>query len=82
MTHGNELAENLFSVCDQTWSQWKMNSANLFCRSLTLLNTMSRRSRSPPSSPPPQKKPKFDYLTAEDYKNGIFLAPMVRSGAC
>ncbi|KAF9469624.1 tRNA-dihydrouridine synthase 2 [Collybia nuda] len=42
---------------------------------------MSRRSHS--SSPPPRsaKRTKIDHLTSEDFKNGVFLAPMVRSGA-
>jgi hypothetical protein len=43
---------------------------------------MSRRPRSPEISPQPLKKQKLDHLTSEDYKNGVFLAPMVRSGAC
>lgn len=47
---------------------------------------MSRRSQppSPESSPRIAKKPRLEYppLTAEDYKNGLMLAPMVRSGAC
>ncbi|KXN85685.1 tRNA-dihydrouridine(20) synthase [NAD(P)+] [Leucoagaricus sp. SymC.cos] len=42
---------------------------------------MSRRSRSPEPSPRPFKKQKLDHLTSDDYKNGVFLAPMVRSGA-
>ncbi|KZT02205.1 FMN-linked oxidoreductase [Laetiporus sulphureus 93-53] len=46
---------------------------------------MSRRahSSSPPSSPRLAKRPRLDFepLTSEDYKNGIVLAPMVRSGA-
>ena len=44
-------------------------------------NTMSRRSYS--SSPPPRatKRPKLEHLTSEDFKDGVFLAPMVRSGA-
>ncbi|KAL4250289.1 tRNA-dihydrouridine(47) synthase [NAD(P)(+)] [Abortiporus biennis] len=51
---------------------------------------MSRRSRSP--SPHPSKRQKLDHeqasssallppLTPDDYKNGVMLAPMVRSGA-
>ncbi|PFH49058.1 hypothetical protein AMATHDRAFT_76421 [Amanita thiersii Skay4041] len=42
---------------------------------------MVRRSLS--ASPPPRsvKRPKFEHLTKEDFKNGVFLAPMVRSGA-
>ncbi|KAJ8474244.1 hypothetical protein ONZ51_g7357 [Trametes cubensis] len=46
---------------------------------------MSRRSRppTPDSSPRISKKPRLEYppLTADDYKNGLMLAPMVRSGA-
>ncbi|EIW63776.1 FMN-linked oxidoreductase [Trametes versicolor FP-101664 SS1] len=46
---------------------------------------MSRRSQppTPESSPRIAKKPRLEYppLTAEDYKNGLMLAPMVRSGA-
>ncbi|KAI6136176.1 hypothetical protein F5141DRAFT_1185231 [Pisolithus sp. B1] len=38
------------------------------------------------SSPPPDneraaKRPKLDHLTSDSFKNGVFLAPMVRSGA-
>ena len=47
---------------------------------------MSRRSQppSPDSSPRATKRPRLEYgpLTSEDYKNGLMLAPMVRSGAC
>ncbi|KAI0829074.1 FMN-linked oxidoreductase [Trametes gibbosa] len=46
---------------------------------------MSRRSQppSPESSPRIAKKPRLEFspLTSEDYKNGLMLAPMVRSGA-
>nr|VWO96796.1 Uncharacterized protein [Ganoderma boninense] len=46
---------------------------------------MSRRSHpsSPDSSPREAKRQKLEYapLTADDYKNGLMLAPMVRSGA-
>jgi hypothetical protein len=49
------------------------------CRSL--LSKMSRRTHSPELSPRAQKKQKLNHLTSEDYKNGVFLAPMVRSGA-
>ncbi|EMD30861.1 hypothetical protein CERSUDRAFT_163673 [Gelatoporia subvermispora B] len=45
---------------------------------------MSRRSRSPsPGSERLAKRPRLEYspLTPEDYKNGVVLAPMVRSGA-
>ncbi|KAI0652721.1 FMN-linked oxidoreductase [Trametes meyenii] len=46
---------------------------------------MSRRPNppSPDSSPRIAKKPRLDHppLQAEDYKNGLMLAPMVRSGA-
>lgn len=41
---------------------------------------MSRRPYSA-SPPPPAKRPRIDHLTSEDFKNGVFLAPMVRSGA-
>ncbi|KAF8641008.1 hypothetical protein AX17_000653 [Amanita inopinata Kibby_2008] len=42
---------------------------------------MTRRSHS--ASPPPRsaKRQKFQHLTSEDFKDGVFLAPMVRSGA-
>ncbi|KAF7436215.1 hypothetical protein PC9H_003042 [Pleurotus ostreatus] len=39
----------------------------------------SSRSASPAQRP--AKKPKLSHLTSDDFKNGIFLAPMVRSGA-
>ncbi|TFY63686.1 hypothetical protein EVJ58_g3109 [Rhodofomes roseus] len=46
---------------------------------------MSRRSHSPsaPASPRLAKRPRLDFepLTSEDYKDGLMLAPMVRSGA-
>ncbi|KAL6307795.1 hypothetical protein BKA93DRAFT_727023 [Sparassis latifolia] len=46
---------------------------------------MSRRpsSSSPTSSPRLAKRPRLEYepLTPDDYKNGIMLAPMVRSGS-
>ena len=46
---------------------------------------MSRRERSSSAPPSPReaKRPRLETpLTSEDYKNGIMLAPMVRSGAC
>ncbi|CAA7268086.1 unnamed protein product [Cyclocybe aegerita] len=46
-----------------------------------LASFMSRRSHSTSPSPRPQKRAKLDHLTQEDFKNGVFLAPMVRSGA-
>ncbi|KAJ7222876.1 hypothetical protein B0H12DRAFT_1031152 [Mycena haematopus] len=42
---------------------------------------ISRRSHSRSPSPRAPKRAKFDHLTPEDFKNGIMLAPMVRSGA-
>ncbi|KAH9486433.1 tRNA-dihydrouridine(20) synthase [NAD(P)+] [Psilocybe cubensis] len=48
---------------------------------ISKLLSMSRRSLSPSSSPRPSKRAKMDHLTKEDFKNGVFLAPMVRSGA-
>jgi hypothetical protein len=44
---------------------------------------MTRRSLSspPPSHLPNIKRPRLDGLTPDDYKNGVMLAPMVRSGA-
>ena len=47
-------------------------------------NSMSRRSHSVSPPPPPPKRPRRsrdDHLTSDDFKNGVFLAPMVRSGA-
>ncbi|KAH8835011.1 hypothetical protein DL96DRAFT_1693606 [Flagelloscypha sp. PMI_526] len=41
---------------------------------------MSRRSVSH-SPPPPSKRAKISHLTSEDFKGGLMLAPMVRSGA-
>ena len=43
---------------------------------------MSRRHLSSSPSPRAYKRTKLDHLTKEDFKNGVFLAPMVRSGAC
>ncbi|KAF8913201.1 hypothetical protein CPB84DRAFT_1841593 [Gymnopilus junonius] len=43
---------------------------------------MSRRTHSTSPTPTrPPKRPKLDHLTKDDFKNGVFLAPMVRSGA-
>jgi len=43
---------------------------------------MSRRSLSASSSPPRDiKRPRIAGLTPDDYRNGVMLAPMVRSGA-
>ena len=48
-------------------------------------SSMSRRSHpsSPDSSPRVVKRQKLEYapLSTDDYKNGLMLAPMVRSGA-
>lgn len=48
-----------------------------------LVHTMSRRSlsASPPLRAPKRPKLDDDRLTLDDFKNGVFLAPMVRSGA-
>ncbi|KAL5519406.1 DUS2 [Sanghuangporus vaninii] len=40
-----------------------------------------RPSPSPPSSPRPLKRQRLDHLTSESFKNGVMLAPMVRSGS-
>lgn len=47
-------------------------------------STMLRRphSTTPPASPRISKKAKLDHLSPDSFKNGVFLAPMVRSGAC
>ena len=42
---------------------------------------MSRRSHSASPGPRDAKRPRLDYLTPDDYRNGVMLAPMVRSGA-
>ncbi|KAF9011140.1 hypothetical protein BDQ17DRAFT_1387602 [Cyathus striatus] len=42
---------------------------------------MTRRSLSASPSPREAKRQRIDHLTKEDFKNGVFLAPMVRSGA-
>lgn len=49
-----------------------------------LRSLMSRRASSstPPTSPKPAKRQRIEHLTAESFKNGVMLAPMVRSGAC
>ena len=54
---------------------------------LSLTCTMSRRpiSTSPAPQNDPQRAPKrqrLDHLTPESFRNGVFLAPMVRSGVC
>ncbi|KAH8119724.1 FMN-linked oxidoreductase [Phellopilus nigrolimitatus] len=38
-------------------------------------------SSSPPSSPRPAKRQRTEHLTSESFKNGVMLAPMVRSGS-
>ena len=55
----------------------------------SIIFKMTRRSRSPSptlevTSPRLAKRPRLDFtpLTPEDYKDGVMLAPMVRSGAC
>jgi hypothetical protein len=50
-------------------------------RLFSLIAFMSRRSHSASPSPRLSKRAKPDHLTNEDFKNGVFLAPMVRSGA-
>ena len=50
-------------------------------RLFSLIAFMSRRLHSASPSPRPSKRAKPDHLTNEDFKNGVFLAPMVRSGA-
>jgi hypothetical protein len=44
---------------------------------------MSRRAHSTTPEPRPAKRPRGDArpLTSDDYKDGVMLAPMVRSGA-
>lgn len=42
---------------------------------------MSRRSFSSSSPPRDIKRPRIAGLTPDDYRNGLMLAPMVRSGA-
>ncbi|KAJ7838738.1 hypothetical protein B0H14DRAFT_2361438 [Mycena olivaceomarginata] len=42
---------------------------------------ITRRSHSRSPSPRAPKRTKFAHLTPEDFKNGVMLAPMVRSGA-
>jgi hypothetical protein len=72
-------------VTGQAADQLIMNSASLrkFYLSLrSVLFKMSRRPHSPEPLSKSVKKQKLDNLTSEDYKNGVFLAPMVRSGAC
>jgi len=56
-------------------------SSRRYSPTFTTFGTMLRRSHS--SSPPPRatKRLKLEHLTSEDFKDGIFLAPMVRSGA-
>ncbi|KAJ6604943.1 tRNA-dihydrouridine synthase 2 [Mycena sp. CBHHK59/15] len=51
------------------------------CKVANIAAAMSRRSHSLSPSPRPPKRTKIDHLTSEDFKNGVFLAPMVRSGA-
>ncbi|KAF8079156.1 hypothetical protein FPV67DRAFT_99797 [Lyophyllum atratum] len=53
----------------------------MFCSLPLTLRTMSRRSLSTSPAPRASKRARIDHLTSEDFKNGVFLAPMVRSGA-
>jgi hypothetical protein len=68
--------------------------ALFFCSSRNYINLrthpifgffeMTRRphcSASPSESPRLSKRPKLEHLTSQDFKGGVFLAPMVRSGA-
>ncbi|TEB38673.1 tRNA-dihydrouridine synthase 2 [Coprinellus micaceus] len=57
-----------------------MNWAKDLARSVKNILDMSRRSRSVSPSSRTTKRQKVDHLTKESFKNGIFLAPMVRSG--
>ncbi|KAJ7665658.1 hypothetical protein B0H17DRAFT_288426 [Mycena rosella] len=50
-------------------------------RVANITSIMSRRSHSRSPSPRAPKRTKIDHLTSEDFKNGVMLAPMVRSGA-
>jgi tRNA-dihydrouridine synthase 2 len=55
-----------------------------FRRTMTTAK-VARRSPSPATSEArASKRRKLDYppLTPDDYRNGVMLAPMVRSGAC
>ena len=57
---------------------------NLIRQIRTRLPSMSRRSLSPSEArSPSSKRRKLDFppLAPDDYKNGVMLAPMVRSGA-
>ena len=51
------------------------------CNNLFRSFAMSRRSHSASPGPRDAKRPRLDYLTPDDYRNGVMLAPMVRSGA-
>jgi tRNA-dihydrouridine synthase 2 len=48
----------------------------------TALISMSRRSHSTSPSPRSPKRARIEHLTSANFKDGVFLAPMVRSGAC
>ena len=59
---------------------WAFRKAT-YLRAVRRIFHMSRRSNSLSPSPRAPKRAKLDHLTYEDFKNGVFLAPMVRSGA-
>jgi hypothetical protein len=52
-------------------------------RTLSFPRQLVRMSRRSLSSPPSRdiKRPRLEGLIPDDYKNGLMLAPMVRSGA-
>jgi hypothetical protein len=62
------------------WMSWLLPKVRSFFRALQV-TPMTRRSPSGSLSPRPAKRAKLDHLTLDDFKNGVFLAPMVRSGA-
>ncbi|KAG7440782.1 uncharacterized protein BT62DRAFT_573231 [Guyanagaster necrorhizus] len=51
-------------------------------RTSACLNVFNMTRRAPSTSPPRNaKRAKIEHLTLNDFKDGVFLAPMVRSGA-
>ena len=59
-----------------------MRFSELTKKLVNIISMSRRRSASPATSPRPAKRAKLDHLTSNDFKGGVFLAPMVRSGAC
>jgi hypothetical protein len=57
-----------------------INMTRIACHLVRLPTSIFMSRRSTSFSPRPSKRVRLD--TNKDFKDGVFLAPMVRSGAC